>query len=58
MLFRSGRPRLRFIVGLMGLVSSLGASRVDGGASNSSGPIVTSSSSGLAVTSSSSSLAL
>ena len=51
-----GRPQLRFIVGLMGLVSSLGASRVDGGASNSSSPTVASGSSSSAVTSSLSSL--
>ena len=42
----------------MGLVSSLGASRVDGGASNLSGPTVASSSSSLVVTSSLSSLTL
>ena len=42
----------------MGLVSSLGASRVDRGASNLSGPMVASGSSGLVVTSSSSSLTL
>ena len=42
----------------MGLVSSLGASRVDGGASNSSNSTVASSLSGLAVTSSLSSLTL
>ena len=42
-----GRPRLRFIVGLTGLVSSLGTSRVDGGASNSSSSAVASSSSSL-----------
>ena len=42
----------------MGLVSSLGASRVDRGASNLSNSTVTSSSSSSAVTSSSSSLTL
>ena len=42
----------------MGLVSSLGASRVDRGASNLSSPTVASGLSGLAVASSSSSLML
>ena len=42
----------------MGLVSSLGASRVDRGASNSSSPTVASSSSSLAVASSLSSSTL
>ena len=42
-----GRPQLHFIVGSMGLASSLGASKVDRGASNSSGSAVASSLSGL-----------
>ena len=42
-----GRPQLCFIVGSTGLVSSLGASRVNRGVSNLSGSAVASSSSGL-----------